>query len=251
MIMTSVTDWEPVATLSFSEALEQAALLARQALPASLDTRISAAVALVCNGAVLQTDDVQTWTVASATTPDHQYRINGHGCSCEDAFYRAPEGKCKHVLAVLLARKTLRLMEGQPPVAPQDHEGHTREGTDQPTPESSAEAVHGIDPRFIVLIQAKPYVKFSGLLQMAHARGLVALTAEWTYNDTDLSLAHAVATFQDGRRFEESGDATKDNTTKKVAVHFRRVALTRAKARVLRDALGVDLVAVEEMGDEA
>jgi hypothetical protein len=36
----------------------------------------------------------------------------------------------------------------------------------------------------------------------------------------------------------------------KVAVHFHRVALTRAKARVLRDALGIDLVAVEELADE-
>ena len=100
------------------------------------------------------------------------------------------------------------------------------------------------------MIQGKPFVKFAGLLQMAHERGLVALTADWTYNDAELSLAHAVATFQDGRRFEESGDATPANTNRKVAVHFRRVALTRAKARVLRDALGVDLVAVEELADE-
>ena len=102
----------------------------------------------------------------------------------------------------------------------------------------------------MVLIQGRPFVKFSGLLAMAHERGLVALTADWTFNDGDLSLAHAVATFQDGRRFEESGDASPANTNRKVAVHFRRVALTRAKARVLRDALGVDLVAVEELADE-
>jgi hypothetical protein len=80
-------------------------------------------------------------------------------------------------------------------------------------------------------------------------RGLVSLSADWTYNDAELSLAHAVATFQDGRCFEESGDATPANTNRKVAVHFRRVALTRAKARVLRDALGVDLVAVEELAE--
>jgi len=84
---------------------------------------------------------------------------------------------------------------------------------------------------------------------MAQARGLVRLTADWTYNDPELSLAHAVATFQDGRRFEESGDATPANTNRKVAPHYRRVALTRAKARVLRDALGVDLVAVEELSE--
>jgi hypothetical protein len=93
-------------------------------------------------------------------------------------------------------------------------------------------------------------LKFAGLLQMALDRGLVGLTADWTFNDATLSLAHAVATFQDGRRFEESGDASPDNCTKKVAAHFRRVALTRAKARVLRDALGVELVAVEEVAEE-
>ncbi len=99
------------------------------------------------------------------------------------------------------------------------------------------------------MIQGKAFVRYAGLLQMAQERGLVQLTADWTYNDAELSLAHAVALFQDGRRFEESGDASPANTNRKVAVHFRRVALTRAKARVLRDALGVDLVAVEELSD--
>jgi hypothetical protein len=100
-----------------------------------------------------------------------------------------------------------------------------------------------------VFIQGKPFVKYAGLLQMAQERGLTSLTAEWTFNSDELSLAHAVATFQDGRRFEESGDATPANTNRKVAVHFRRVALTRAKARVLRDALGIDMVAIEELAD--
>ena len=75
------------------------------------------------------------------------------------------------------------------------------------------------------------------------------LQEHWTYNDTDLSLAHAVAIFEDGRRFEGSGDATPSNVTKKVAPHFRRVALTRAKSRALRDALNIDMVAVEELGE--
>jgi hypothetical protein len=106
-----------------------------------------------------------------------------------------------------------------------------------------------IRSEYLVTIQDKPFVKFAGLLQMAHERGLVALTAEWTYNDPELSLAHAVATFQDGKRFEESGDASPASVKKHIAPHFRRVALTRAKARALRDALGIDLVAVEELSD--
>src|SRR5207302_8110540 len=101
-----------------------------------------------------------------------------------------------------------------------------------PLPERG-ELPQGVPAQHVVIIQGKPFVKFAGLLQMAHERGLVSLTANWTFNDAELSLAHAVATFQDGRRFEESGDATPANTNRKVAVHFRRVALTRAKARGL------------------
>ena len=117
-------------------------------------------------------------------------------------------------------------------------------------PSPRASTPQGIPPQHVVLIQGRPFVKFAGLLQMAHERGLVSLTVDWTYNDADLSLAHAVATFQDGRRFEDSGDATPANTNKKVAPHFRRCALTRASARALRLALGVDLVAVEELAEE-
>jgi hypothetical protein len=89
------------------------------------------------------------------------------------------------------------------------------------------------------------------LLKRAHEVGLQSLVVQWTFNSEDLSLAHAVATFADGRRFEESADATPLNVSKKVALHWRRLALTRASARALRLALGVDLVATEELADEA
>jgi hypothetical protein len=107
----------------------------------------------------------------------------------------------------------------------------------------------GIDPRHIVLIQGKPFVKFAGLLDLAHKRGLQALKVDWTANDAELSLAHAVAVFPFGT-FEESGDASPSNVNKKVAPHFRRCALTRAAARCLRLALGLEMVAVEELADE-
>jgi hypothetical protein len=96
-----------------------------------------------------------------------------------------------------------------------------------------------VPAEYIVWIQNKPFIKFAGLLQMAHAQDLVELSETWTYNDAGLSLAHSVALFEDGRRFEGSGDATPDNVTKRVAPHFRRVALTRAKSRALRDALNM------------
>jgi hypothetical protein len=106
----------------------------------------------------------------------------------------------------------------------------------------------GIPAQYIVVIQGKNFVLFAGLLALAHQRGLTSLTADWTYNDAGLSLAKAVAVFPFGI-FEESGDATPDNVTKKVSPHFRRVALTRAKARCLRDALNVDMVSLEELAE--
>jgi hypothetical protein len=78
---------------------------------------------------------------------------------------------------------------------------------------------------------------------------VLELRVEWTYNDAEISLAHAVAVFPFGT-FEDCGDATLDNVTKKVAPHFRRCALTRAAARALRLALGLDMVAVEELAED-
>jgi hypothetical protein len=63
----------------------------------------------VRQGSVFQ-DDAGHWIVASATTPDKRYSVNGL-CSCDDAFYRAPQGRCKHKLAQLLARKVQALMQ--------------------------------------------------------------------------------------------------------------------------------------------
>ena len=180
-------------------------------------------------------------------------------------YEQAPQQLCQHRLSAGFVRRVVELMHQPPaPVLPEGMEVWPDNDVEEPPapPEPPVEpepapagitssnvtpARHGIDARFVVTIQGKPFVKYAGLLEMAHTHGLVTLTANWTYNDAELSLAQAVATFQDGRRFEEAGDATPANCSGKVAVHFRRVALTRAKARVLRDALGIDLVAVEEL----
>jgi hypothetical protein len=85
------------------------------------------------------------------------------------------------------------------------------------------------------------------LLTLAHERGLASLKADFITVTAELALAHAVATFADGRTFEESADATPANVNGKIRPHFPRMALTRAKARALRDALNIGMVAVEEL----
>lgn len=108
-----------------------------------------------------------------------------------------------------------------------------------------------IPAEYVMQISGKRHVLYAGLVIGAQRSGLVSLSADWTYNDAELSLAHAVATFRDGRRYEDSGDASPSNVTKGIAKHFRRVALTRAKARCLRDALGIQECSVEELEEDA
>jgi hypothetical protein len=52
------------------------------------------------------------------------------------------------------------------------------------------------------------------------------------------------------KTFTGTGDANPDNVSPEIAKHFIRAAETRAKARALRDALNVPIVAVEELGQE-
>ena len=253
MVALKEITWEEASAPGFEQPTRQAwraavaeiATKAHEKLP-ECNGRIDSAAKMVLAGDVELLPDGTARVASQSNGTTHYHIVNGH-CDCRD-YEKAPHNFCKHRLSAAIARRAQELIKTQ---ASTGHAAQDAAPAQAETQESApAQTPQGVPAQHVVMIQGKPFVKFSGLLAMAHERGLVALTAEWTYNDAELSLAHAVATFQDGRRFEESGDATPANTTRKVAVHFRRVALTRAKARVLRDALGVDLVAVEELAEE-
>jgi hypothetical protein len=101
--------------------------------------------------------------------------------------------------------------------------------------------------KWIKKIHGKDFIKYEGLLAMAHEQGLIELAAEFISVTDKLALAAARAVFKDGRKFWDAGDATPNNVHTQVKAHFPRVALTRAKARVLRDALNIGMVSVEEL----
>jgi hypothetical protein len=113
-------------------------------------------------------------------------------------------------------------------------------------PEASLAIPDSLAP-FIVHLHGKPFVQYAGLLTLAHARGLVHLKATFISVTSELALAAAEATFADGKTYGECADSTPQNVGAKVKMHFPRLALTRAKARVLRDALNINLVSVEEL----
>ena len=84
---------------------------------------------------------------------------------------------------------------------------------------------------------------------MAHEQGLTELGSGFFSVSETLVIVFARATFKDGRKFWDAGDATPNNIHQQVKAHFPRVALTRAKARVLRDALNIGMVSVEELNE--
>jgi hypothetical protein len=104
-----------------------------------------------------------------------------------------------------------------------------------------------VPDEYLVDIKGKKHILFTGLLAMAHEHGLLTLNADFISVTPELALARATATFADGRSFTEAGDATPANVGPQVKPHFARMALTRAKARCLRDALNVHAVSAEEV----
>jgi hypothetical protein len=168
--------------------------------------------------------------VASETEPGkwHQVYANGTVIKCTCKGYLSHKA-CPHVDAV---RQHVQQTAGEVKLA------EARE-----TPPLGPGAL----ARWIKTIHGKEFIQYAGLLALAHEQGLQELAAEFISVTPELALAAAHAFLRDGRRFWDAGDATPTNVHQQVRAHFPRVALTRAKARCLRDALNIGLVAVEEL----
>jgi hypothetical protein len=246
--MTTATDRH-----TFREVVADIAAKAKARLPEAVNGRIEKATTLVLTHDVAPQPDGSI-IVGSGSDPLRSYRLEGTTCECQDFQYgRAPEGWCAHRIAAGIHKRVCQVLDAQAAQEPQEGAAPVSPVVDTPaavsTPHDLPEApasTSGLDPRHIVQLQGKPFVTFAGLLQLAHERGLVELSAVFTQSEASLALAHAVAIFEDERRFEESADSTPENA-KRVGPHWRRMALTRAKARALRDALSVDMCSVEEM----
>ena len=178
--------------------------------------------------------------VGSITDPLKAYHLVGTTCTCQD-FERgqAPEGWCQHRIAAGIQKRVEQLGLGA--------QDHLDTQPAAPAPEAVSPA-DGIDPRHIVLIQqaVRKICRVAGAgapARLAESGGHVY------YNDPELALAQATAVFPFGA-FTDVGDASPGNTNQKVRAHFRRVAATRASARVLRLALNINMVALEELADE-
>jgi hypothetical protein len=162
--------------------------------------------------------------------------------------------------------RRLLILYGLKPTTRSDYEAATLTHTDLPLlPENFAAIIERLEslvtarkaalpsPKllsdYMVDIKGKRHIQYGGLLAYAHEQGLLSLSASLTTVSKDLAIATATATFKDGRTFTETADATPDNVGPQIKQHFMRMAVTRAKARALRDALNISEAAAEELGD--
>jgi len=170
--------------------------------------------------------------VESETDPEKWYQVFANGtvikCTCKGYLSHRT---CKHLGAV---QQYLQQTEGG---IEEEEIGVPLQGTP------------GLS-KWIKKIHGKEYIQYAGLLAMAHEQGLQELATEFISVTPELAIAVAHAFFADGRKFWDAGDATPTNVHQHVRDHFPRVALTRAKARCLRDALNIGMVAVEELEDQ-
>jgi hypothetical protein len=165
------------------------------------------------------------------------YKVNPTGepgkyvCTCGD-FARGtkndPNFACKHVLAVqsCVMTEQAEFLEKKKPK---------------------------LDERFIKTIEGRDFVLYSGLLDLAHQKGLLKIEVEPLQYPTKengyFAICKATAASKFGEIFIDAGDANPANRNSKVAKHLLRMASTRAKARALRDMTNIGLTALEELGD--
>lgn len=109
---------------------------------------------------------------------------------------------------------------------------------------------------FLVERQGRTFALYAGLLDMAHQQGLKSIRTDLLQIPRDendkIAISMATVTLEkDGRElvFTAIGDASARNVAPAMVTCLIRMAETRAKARALRDAVNVGVVAFEELGN--
>ena len=101
-------------------------------------------------------------------------------------------------------------------------------------------------------VSTRDIVTYAGLLSKAHEQGLQRIETHIdqmpTRENGMTAICTAVITTGKGV-FADCGDANPDNVRANAVPHIIRVALTRAKARALRDAVNIGTISLEEFGE--
>jgi len=185
---------------------------------------------------VLQTDSGQFFVESGEGKILYSVTINDAGdtCTCWDFaknIKRDTDFKCKHILAVFNA------------VPKREVEGAVFLEKHQPR----------LDERWITKIEGKEFVKYPGLLDLAHQHGLSSIEVDIvqmpTNDNGNFAVCRATVMSKIGETYTDIGDANPGNCSSKVAKHLLRMASTRSIARALRSYTNVGMTALEELAD--
>jgi hypothetical protein len=110
-----------------------------------------------------------------------------------------------------------------------------------------------LDDRFIMKIEGKEFVKYPGLLDLAHQKGICRIEVEAlqypTKDNGSFAICKAVVESKEGESFSDIGDANPENVNSRIAKHLLRMASTRAIARALRSFTNIGMTCLEELAD--
>jgi len=153
-------------------------------------------------------------------------------CTCGDYAKGSktdPQFRCKHLLAVMNS----------------EHDFEKAHFLEKAKPK--------LDERFLITIEGQDFVKYAGLLDLAHQKRLTNLNVEILQypngQNEQTAICRAHVQTATGDTFSDIGDANPKNCNYKVLKHLLRMASTRAKARCLRDLTNVGMTCLEELGD--
>ena len=165
------------------------------------------------------------------------YKVNPAGeadkyvCTCGDFAHGIKNDanfQCKHIMAVLSCVIT-----------------ESGEFLERKKPK--------LDERFITEIEGREFVKYAGLLDLAHQKGLLKIEVEaLQFPSTDngnMAICKATVLSKSGETYVDVGDANPNNTNSKVARHLLRMSATRAIGRALRSFTNIGNTMLEELGD--
>ena len=186
---------------------------------------------------VLQTDSGQFFVESGEGKILYSVTINdaGDACTCGDFaknIKRDPDFKCKHILAVFNAVPK-REVEGA--VFLEKH-------------------VPRLDERWITKIEGKEFVKYPGLLDLAHQHGLSSIEVDIVQMPTKPKTEILLCVGQRSCRRLVKHSQTSATLIPTIAPakwpsHLLRMASTRSIARALRSYTNVGMTALEELAD--
>jgi len=110
-----------------------------------------------------------------------------------------------------------------------------------------------LDDRFIISLEGRDFVLYSGLLDLAHQKGVLRIEVETLQlpdkENGNFAICKATVVSKAGETFIDIGDANPGNCNSRVAKHLLRMASTRSIARALRSFTNIGMTCLEELAD--